>query len=501
MKQLTFLSAVLSLISLTCCTPQKSETEIPELTAISETTIEASADGGAFKIDYSITNPTLDGKLTAECSSDWITDLKSSEQFATFSISENTGAEPREAHIDIVYDYVSGKESIAFVVKQAGAELPPEPPAFSATLEVMEVSWNLAEINITPSDESVYLVDFLKKADFDRLSEEEIFSYTINRYSNYVFTQAELIEKFGRSGESTWKIDELESLTDYVCYVFKTELDPVYGTLVLESEIFSAGFTTTEQEILEFTIDLTLEPKSTSLTLTAEPSDKEQYYFLDVASTMDLMIYSSSTTEEKLASFVNDNVKSWLDFGMAADISEIPNVFKGDQTQEYSDLFAGEEHFALAVAIDENGNICSDITYESFTPKEITSNATVTYTAKCFDGTQIAEKYPDQYADAMEKIVVVFDKEFSEDAAGYMWSVHDGDYSYMTPEQIKNDVTMWGREGDMSEDRHIYIYKSYDLAFSLLLVAYDENRYYGPATITVYSFSKEDASPIEEFIP
>ena len=199
--------------------------------------------------------------------------------------------------------------------------------------------------------------------------------------------------------------------------------------------------------------------------------------------------------------FIEDKVASWLDFGMAENVADVPGVFQGRQTKQYTDLYSGSEYIALAVGVDENGYLDSEITIEYFTPEAIISDAEVTYTPRCFDGTEVALKYPEQYGDAMGKVLIAFEKDFSENTSGYMWSIYPGDYSYLSGQALTNEIANWGSDGDMSEERHIYISNAYGLTFTVLLVAYDADGNYGTPSATAYTFTQDDVLPIEQFVP
>lgn len=472
-------------------------TETPGLSFVSVNTIEVPAEGGTYKVEYKVDNPSEDGVFFYECQADWITDIKTGQSLMTFSVSPNTLEESRESRITIIYDYITGKDSLTVSVSQAGIEPESEPEKFSVTMTVDNTEWNSAVITVVPNDpEAIYFFDYCTKEEYESFgSDEEIFLYLTDQLFLYAGSTQDAIYEYGISGEYTSTLGHLDELTEYVCYAFKVDLD-LQDQFELLSEVFEISFSTPKQELTEFSIDLTLELKGTNLDLTAAPSDDTPYYYMNVVSTWELNILYSGDIQ----AYVTDKVTLYLDYGMAAHVKDVPGVFQGRHTECYQELTSGDEYLAIAVGVDEEGYPNSKIVSEKFTPEAIISDATVTYHVKCFDGTEVATKYPDQYGDAMGRTLVVFEKKFSENTAGYKYSIYDGDYGYLTGDAITSELIDWGDEGDMTEERETRVY-SYDATFTVLLVAYDKDHNYGVPSATVYTFSKDDALPIEEFIP
>lgn len=496
----TIITAALLAAALTLagCRSESPVTETPELSFVSANTVEASAEGGSYTVEYTVHNPSEDGVFSHKCQADWITGIKTGQNIMTFTVPANTAEEARKDGIVIIYDYISGKDSLTVNVTQAGVEPEPEPEPFSATFTVDSTAWNYAEITVVPNEpDAIYLTGYCTTEQYESFSsDEEVFAYRLYEISWFIENTQEILTKFGISGDYTATLSGLDELTDYTFYAFKIDLD-LSNYPVLLSEVFETSFSTPEQELVDFSVELTLDLKGTNLELTAVPNDDGQYYYLDVFESYVLdMMYGGD-----IRSYVEGKVVSWLDFGMAESVADVPGVFQGRQTKQYTDLFSGSEYIAIAVGVDENGYPNSETVTKTFTPEAIISDAEVTYTPRCFDGTEVALKYPEQYGDAMGKVLIAFEKDFSENTSGYMWSIYDGDYSYLSGQELTNEIVNWGRDGDMSEERHIYISNAYGLTFTVLLVAYDADRNYGTPSATAYTFTQDDVLPIEQFVP
>ncbi len=499
----TIITAALLAAALTLagCRSESPVTETTELSFVSANTVEASAEGGSYTVEYTVHNPSEDGVFSHECQAEWITGIKTGQNIMTFTVPANTAEEARQDGIVIIYDYISGKDSLTVNVTQAGIEPEPEPEPFSAEFKLGEITWNSANITIIPNNpDAVYLTGYCKKDQYESFSsDEEIFIHRLNELVWSIQAPEEIISIFGRQGEDTAELSDLTGNTEYVFYAFSIGLDESDNPVLL-SEVFDTQFTTPEQALTDFRVVLQLDLNGTSLNITATPSDKEQYYYLKVMDSFQLYGISGETVEEQLRQYVKNNVANWLDFGFAADVSGIDGVRQGDYSDFITDLIPGTQYIAFAVGVNDEGYADSEISMEIFTPEAVAGDAEVTYTPRCFDGTEVASMYPDQYGQAMGRILVVFEKEFTESTAGYKWTVYPGDYSYLSEPDIVYELSNWGQEGNLDESRYIHIVNNGD-QFTLMLAAYDSNYNYGKASATVYSFTREDALPIEQFVP
>ena len=140
MKRLSLFATVLSVAftALTGC--EEPETSlVPVFEAVSSDDINAPAEGGTFKIAYSIENPAEDGKVSATSEqSEWITgiDCETSGE-VVFEVTPNESETPREGKISVFYEYTGETQSFEINVIQEGGTpsvTVPE-PVFTLTSE------------------------------------------------------------------------------------------------------------------------------------------------------------------------------------------------------------------------------------------------------------------------------------------------------------------------------------------------------------------------------
>lgn len=131
MKRLSLFATVLSVAftALTGC--EEPETSlVPVFEAVSSDDIEAPAEGGTFKIAYSIENPAEDGKVSATSEqSEWITgiDCETSGE-VVFEVTPNESETPREGKISVFYEYTGETQSFEINVIQEGSTTPAPAP-------------------------------------------------------------------------------------------------------------------------------------------------------------------------------------------------------------------------------------------------------------------------------------------------------------------------------------------------------------------------------------
>lgn len=131
MKRLSLFATVLSVAftALTGC--EEPETSlVPVFGAVSSDDINAPAEGGTFKIAYSIENPAEDGKVSATSEqSEWITgiDCETSGE-VVFEVTPNESETPREGKISVFYEYTGETQSFEINVIQEGSTTPAPAP-------------------------------------------------------------------------------------------------------------------------------------------------------------------------------------------------------------------------------------------------------------------------------------------------------------------------------------------------------------------------------------
>lgn len=101
-------------------TVAQNSSQTPAIT-VSPTGIVADIDGGSYSFGYTITNPTIDGRMDIGADVSWITDISDAgEGTVNFSVNTNTEAEIREGVITVTYSYGTDAQSEIVTVVQDG---------------------------------------------------------------------------------------------------------------------------------------------------------------------------------------------------------------------------------------------------------------------------------------------------------------------------------------------------------------------------------------------
>ncbi|MBP3482709.1 MAG: DNA/RNA non-specific endonuclease [Alistipes sp.] len=101
------------------------DVDVPVIVVDGERTVKADADGGTFRVRYSVTDPVEGIRLTAKASADWITDIVCNASSVDFEIASNANEKSRTAELTLAY---TGAESVTVLVEQAEAGEQPTPP-------------------------------------------------------------------------------------------------------------------------------------------------------------------------------------------------------------------------------------------------------------------------------------------------------------------------------------------------------------------------------------
>ncbi len=114
-----------SFLALVACDDGKDVQTVyaPTLT-VSTAAVSVSKAGGSYSFTYTVGNPSSDGEVTLGADAGWISDLNESGGTVSFTASENTGGDPRTAHISVNYSSYYGTASTTVAIAQNAADTP-----------------------------------------------------------------------------------------------------------------------------------------------------------------------------------------------------------------------------------------------------------------------------------------------------------------------------------------------------------------------------------------
>ena len=99
--------------------------DVPVIVVDGANSLSVGADGGEFRIRYSVTDPVEGAKLTAQSSAEWIADVVCNAASVDFTVKPNADDKSRTAELTLAY---AGAQSVAVAVCQDAAGEKPAPP-------------------------------------------------------------------------------------------------------------------------------------------------------------------------------------------------------------------------------------------------------------------------------------------------------------------------------------------------------------------------------------
>lgn len=120
LKNLFFMLLAIPMVFVACDAPKDEAAGKTEL-ILSETSIEAEAEGGPQLITFEIKNAVSGKSVAATCEAAWVNDIQVAD-YITFYIDANTEAEQREAKLVVTYDAIVVEVAISQKGKPASTK-------------------------------------------------------------------------------------------------------------------------------------------------------------------------------------------------------------------------------------------------------------------------------------------------------------------------------------------------------------------------------------------
>lgn len=372
MKKIFGLLAICALTLVGCNdTPEPEPIVKAPVVTLDKESIEASAEGGEFTVNYTIENAVEGVTLSVNEDAEWISDVVASDGVITFTVAANDVEEQREAVLNVEY---TGAEARAIAVAQAAKDKEPEMPTIA--LEVSDITWNNAYISVTPSEDVEYILGVMTKEDFAPYA-EDIESLVAARVEEWKETAQEYqdmgyddpwqyyLKNEQRSGERTYsvKYDSLYNIswdTEYVVYCFGMDDEGVQTASVAVKE-----FRTTAPVPSNNTFTITIDAMTkSSVEFTVEPTTDEPYYV--TIETVDVLAPYGPDKEQSYEDMVRYLTPEY-------DMTIEQRTFAGKQTITNSDLgksVNGFKTYRVVVWGFENGPTTDVFMSEEFKPAD-----------------------------------------------------------------------------------------------------------------------------------
>lgn len=375
MKKIFGLLAM-SAFALVACNPDTPEpepvVEAPVVT-LDKQSVEASAEGGEFTVNYTIENPVEGVTLAVTEDVAWIEDVTAVDGVISFAVAANDLEEAREATLNVEY---TGAEARTIAVAQAAKAVAPTPELATITLEVENVIWNNADVTVTPSEDVEYILGVMTKEDFAPYA-EDIESLVAARVEEWKETAQEYqdmgyddpwqyyLKNEQRSGERTYsvKYDSLYNMswdTEYVVYCFGMDDEGEQTAYVVVEEFRTEAPVPTSNT---FTITIG-ETTKTSVEFTVEPTTDDPYYV--TIESVDVLAPYGPDKEQSYEDMVRYLTPEY-------DMTIEQRTFTGKQTLYNSDLgksVNGFKTYRVVVWGFENGPTTDVYMSEEFNPTD-----------------------------------------------------------------------------------------------------------------------------------
>lgn len=330
---------------------------------LSQDVLNVPAKGGSFTVTCSVTNP-IDGQSVAfEYDSDWISDIKvTNDKYIKIEVNANTGDETRETEITLSYS--TFHENLR-VIQSAFSE---EEPAFAVTIkEIKDVS---VVFDVDPLDDDIpYIVISVPAESINEdMSDNKVFSMIIDFYTEYASSYGMSLSDFISaaqilvSGDITnARVSDLIPETSYVLLV--VGMDDFGNRL---SNVVRVPFSTNAVEMIDVEFQLEVNVSGPDASMTVTPSSDEYGYFAYHVTKQRLM----DDTDGDIVSFAQSYVSMVFSFltgvgGMTPEEALQNMLSWGEFTYEF-ELAANTEYIGYAVCVNENGYVCSDVATTEF---------------------------------------------------------------------------------------------------------------------------------------
>lgn len=341
------------------------------------------------------------------------------------------------------------------------------------SIKVEDVTSDMAAINVTASCNDPYIIAIEPASVTKEMKDEDVADYLIQSnlawggLEQMTFTGSQKIEYEGKAG---W---------EYEVIIFG------YNNGTTTTDVMRHPFTMAEGgDPAACTFTFWLEFKDFEMNVKVNPSDNSVVYACNIIKKADL-----DYLEECLEDLIAEVETDCGNHGRAIDLMTIMGE------QNYSLRFEpATEYVQWAVPLNQDGEPTADFSIsEPFTsPEEAVSSASIRlkeYT--CYNGTELAEAYPDVFKNAKGYAVVDMTVEPSEDASTW--------WSYIAMEDLTDrsrEVIIKNLTNSLTEPGLIrQLVVAYWGVNTIMGVAQDSDGVYGPLMLEVVNLDKATAAP------
>lgn len=323
----------------------------PEAPVISfnMTEVNATKDGGAFSVEFSIANP-VEG-VTASVAApqvDWITGVDTSiAGIIKFNVEENATVEAREATFTVSYE---GAADASFAVKQEAGD--PVPFVF----ENLEVDLTSYTVDVIPNDKETNYIYFSSSKQYieeggfeddDALFEDDIeyFQYLADIYG---MTLVDVLSQLVYKGDQALGGTGMSVNTEYVGYAYHIDVE----NQTRLSDIVRLDVKTAALELADIEFEFDFEINGPLVDFTIKPQGYDGMYYWDA---VDAEAYNAQYPDTPFEDWAIENwlgiVDLYLAYGFSvADL--LTMCAQGEETIHINQLYGETEYIFYVFAVD-----------------------------------------------------------------------------------------------------------------------------------------------------
>ena len=332
---------------------------------------------------------------------------------------------------------------------------PVEPSDNVLTIHDVEVNTDRAWFSISTTNMDQYAAFVLPASMVEGATDEELLDYYNNLDSNILVSYLH----FGNY-DGYVLLDQDDA--DYYILAFGYEFG-MFTTEVKREKIHTLPYDSNAKAQFELTIDKVTHYR-VKASLNVEPITA--LYYIDVC--------EADATAEEVKAEVMEAAQWYVDNGYYSNLADCFQVVasKGSRPFEATGLYPETDYRIYMFGIDEQtGEINTEVTFsEVFTtpaPKVSESYITIN-TDKYFDGFEVFEKYPIEFADADGWAVLPLEVKIHGDVVDYYYDVYVGDVTdvtYPTDDEIILDLVQYGKKNEPMTYSYCYFYEPLTLIY------------------------------------
>lgn len=384
MRKIFSIIATLSLLAVVGCHQSEEPGGKNSTFELSQTEVEATAEGMDVEISYEIKNPQSGAVVLTECKDNWIKNLSTAVYGSIkFTVAPNFKKEARETKIKVQYTAVEGTFEI--VVKQEASNV----EKFS--YDILSKEPTALSIEVAPADtETAYICRTYTKAHMDAFGliyDEGIINYDLDAIEDEAYSASQTLlnylQNIAHTGKSIVDFTGLVPDTEYVVYCYHISLTNGQAT---DWEVYTETIRTAKTQTIDEDITMSFEVKGANIKQTVTTKHEDTYYFTECWAMNDFKAYfgSSATPEQIFPRRWNEQVTIKRDMGYQPGTIIEELCHQGTQTINYESLKANTSYVFYVFAVDPETaftatNIVTE-TVSTLSPNE--SGMTITISVK-----------------------------------------------------------------------------------------------------------------------